>query len=127
MVPTAVVGSNTFSSLSVASYHTCGVTVSGTVLCWGRNFDGELGNGTQKMSASPVAVAADLAFASVTTGSGEYLDPYYGYYYGTVVVEHSCGVTTARVVYCWGSNANKQLGTGTNEYYSLVPVKIAGQ
>jgi alpha-tubulin suppressor-like RCC1 family protein len=43
-----------------------------------------------------LAAAAALTFRQVSTG-----------------VNHSCGVTTSDVAYCWGSNASGELGTGS--------------
>src|SRR5258705_11082038 len=39
---------------------------------------------------------------------------------------HSCGVTIANVVYCWGQNAGGQLGTGAVTPPQLQPVPVAG-
>src|SRR2546425_7819958 len=47
--------------------------------------------------STPVAVAGGLTFADVSVGSN-----------------HTCGVASAGVTYCWGSNISGQLGDGTN-------------
>jgi len=39
--------------------------------------------------------------------------------------QHTCGVTTTNVAYCWGANHYGQLGDGT-ETWSPRPVKVAG-
>jgi alpha-tubulin suppressor-like RCC1 family protein len=36
--------------------HSCALRVSGTVACWGRNFSGQLGDGSREDRAEPVAV-----------------------------------------------------------------------
>jgi alpha-tubulin suppressor-like RCC1 family protein len=36
--------SGTFESVSAGFYHTCGVTNSGSVECWGRNGYGQVSN-----------------------------------------------------------------------------------
>ena len=62
LVPTQVVGGHAFVGVSAAQIvpffgHTCGVTTSGTVYCWGDNFGGELGDGTTTQRLVPTAVA----------------------------------------------------------------------
>jgi alpha-tubulin suppressor-like RCC1 family protein len=57
-----------------------------------------------------VAVPGGLHFASINAG---------GY-------DHSCGVSTARIAYCWGGDWAGQLGDGTTND-SNVPVRVAGQ
>jgi alpha-tubulin suppressor-like RCC1 family protein len=109
--PVAVSGAHTFETLSTAEGSgSCGVTTSGAAYCWGYNLDGELGNGTPtttSRSETPVAVSGGLIFASVN-GSG-----------GT-----KCGVTTAGLAYCWGSNNFGELGNGTTFTGSLIPVVV---
>ena len=43
-------------SVAIGSSNTCVVTASGGVMCWGDNIYGQLGNGNETDSATPVAV-----------------------------------------------------------------------
>ncbi len=45
-VPLPVFGALQFVQLSVGDHHSCGLTVSGVVYCWGKNDRGQLGDGT---------------------------------------------------------------------------------
>ena len=118
--PVAVVGGLTFAMVSAGDRYNCGVTTGGAAYCWGYGPTGNLGDGRGGDSATPVAVAGGLTFASVSAGEG------YGY-------DHTCGVTTDGVAYCWGANMEGELGDGSDIPYpdfgapSLVPVKVAYQ
>jgi len=95
--------------VSVGESHSCALTTAGGVDCWGRNYLGELGNGTAINSAIPVPVIGLRAgVTAVSAGGG-----------------HSCALTTAGVVKCWGYNAQGQLGNGTTTN-SRVPVDVVG-
>jgi len=52
-----VSGGLVFSTVSVGREHVCGVTTSQVAYCWGSNFYGQLGNGSQIDSSMPVKVA----------------------------------------------------------------------
>ena len=107
-VPVPVLGGLTFASATVGLDHSCGVTTAAAAYCWGGNYDGQLGDGTNSMSTVPVAVSGGYSFASVDGGD-----------------DHTCGVTTAGAAYCWGLNRAGQLGNGTSGTNRNSPVAVS--
>ncbi|MDZ7863975.1 fibronectin type III domain-containing protein [Acidovorax sp.] len=97
------------AAIAVGSYHTCALSTGGTAQCWGRAIEGQLGNGstTDKTTPQPVAILASGA-AAVVPGFG-----------------HSCALTTAGAVQCWGYNASGQLGDGSTTNKST-PQPVTG-
>ena len=109
-VPATVVGLSTgVRAVSVGGHHACAVTTQGAVVCWGDNYQGELGDGSTKDSLVPVSVVGlSSGVLSVSAGS-----------------EHSCAVTDGGALRCWGWNAGSQLGNGST-MSSPVPVAVGG-
>lgn len=87
--------------------HTCALTVSGSVWCWGDNGFGQLANGTTAgRSLVPVQVAGITDAVDVASGS-----------------DHTCIVRSSGGVSCWGRNDAGQLGTG-NTTTRTVPATV---
>ena len=86
--------------------HTCAITISDALKCWGFNSDGQLGDGTLVQKNFPVTVDAGVNYKFVSVGAS-----------------FSCGITTAGVLKCWGLNDTGQVGDGTLTSRSL-PVVI---
>ena len=83
-------------SLSVGLCHSCVVIVDGTVMCWGRNTVGVIGDGTtaHKFSATAViSLPAGNPVTSVSCGS-----------------HHTCVTLQDGGVMCWGYNNMGQIG-----------------
>lgn len=57
LTPTPVTGLSAASALTTGDQLTCAIS-AGDAYCWGKNDDGELGDGTTTPSSSPVRVAA---------------------------------------------------------------------
>lgn len=97
------------SSIATGDGHTCALTTSGGVKCWGRNNYGQLGDGTTLDKTSAVdVIGLTSGVLSLATGR-----------------DHNCAITTAGGVKCWGYNGNGQLGDGTTVLKSI-PVNVAG-
>ena len=107
--PTPVSGGLRFQEISAGGSHSCGITTDDVAYCWGSSFEGQLGNGTIFMgSSTPSAVSGGLRFATISAGD-----------------EHTCGVTTADVAYCWGRNSDGRLGDGTTDARTI-PTPVSG-
>jgi alpha-tubulin suppressor-like RCC1 family protein len=83
------------SAIAAGSGHSCVVRESGAVACWGRNDQGQLGDGSPTDRSSPVAVVNVKDVVEVALGSN-----------------HTCARQRSGAVLCWGSNARGQLGNG---------------
>jgi len=120
---TAIANSSKIQSpkaVAVGSKHACAISGSGSdspgagvLYCWGDNTWGQLGNGTNTSSSSPVQVSDNGSFtnsdiAGVVAGR-----------------EHTCAVNSTMKLFCWGLNAQGQLGDGTTTNRN-VPTAVAG-
>jgi len=83
-------------SLSIGLYHSCVVIVDGTVMCWGQNTYGAIGDGTTEYKSSAVPVINLPAGNPVTSVScGGY---------------HTCVTLQDGGVMCWGYDHMGQIG-----------------
>ena len=101
------------TQITAGYYFTCALSSTGSVYCWGRNAEGELGNGTTTASSIPVAVStsgvlAGITVTQITSDAGQ----------------SECALGSNGAAYCWGYNSNGQLGNNTVTN-SSVPVAVS--
>ncbi len=89
--------------------HSLALTSSGQVLAWGRNFEGQLGNGSTTSSSSPVAVSLPSGTTVTAIAAGR---------------NYSLALTSTGHVLAWGDNSSGQLGNGTF-FNSNTPVVVS--
>ncbi|HET9596350.1 MAG TPA: hypothetical protein VFP65_12250 [Anaeromyxobacteraceae bacterium] len=96
-------------SVALGAGHTCVLGDAGGVLCWGANASGQLGVGDTADRLAPVYVPLAGGAVAVSVSAG---------------ASHTCAVTAAGTLQCWGSNASAQLGLPTSVASSLVPAEV---
>ena len=118
-LPTAVAtgdftGSNSaLTAIGLGNYFSCGVQ-GGKLRCWGEGTYNQLGTGNTNNAATPTNVSAAGNFTNngnVTSVSGG--------------EKHTCAIQSG-VLYCWGKNADGQLGLGnTTDSSTALPVSAS--
>jgi hypothetical protein len=95
--------------IAVGAYHTCALTAAGGVKCWGDNGHGQLGDNSTTERHTPVDVSG-LSGGVLAIGAG---------------LSHTCVLTTAGGVKCWGDNGHGKLGNNSTTE-SHTPVDVLG-
>jgi alpha-tubulin suppressor-like RCC1 family protein len=94
------------SMMALGSWHGCALT-GGVTKCWGDNYAGQLGDGTDTSRVTPTPIASSLQFSAIGAGAST-----------------SCGVTSGGEVSCWGLlpyNGRPYFGRSNNNW-SPTPV-----
>lgn len=106
-VPTAVGSSTDWSSVFVGYLTTCALKTDHTMWCWGENSSGQVGDGTTTNRTTPTQVGSFTDWSNVQVSLN-----------GTV-----CAMRSDNSLWCWGYNANGQVGDGSTTNRSS-PVQI---
>jgi hypothetical protein len=93
-----------FDSLRLNRTTACGIDSQLITYCWGRNQNGEIGDGTTIDRWNPTRVASSVPF---------------------VALSGSCALASSGAAYCWGANGMGHVGDGTTTD-RLVPTAVAG-
>lgn len=136
--PVAVETAALFTALDAAATGACGLTTDERILCWGQV---AYVRGQDPVEGTlPIDAAPGLRFRDVSVGNGVCgirtdgtlsCWPFAGFDrpgdWDQVVrgSYHGCALDSGGAAYCWGSNADGQLGDGTTEHRSE-PVAVAG-
>jgi alpha-tubulin suppressor-like RCC1 family protein len=107
--PVAVNSTVSFVKVIAGNAAACALDSLGAAFCWGKNTEGELGDGSTTDRASPSPTVGGLKFTTLSLGTF-----------------HTCGIATDGYLYCWGYNPTGELGIG-REGAALVPTRVAGQ
>lgn len=117
--PIKVKTSERFVSISAGDTQTCGIAATGLAWCWGAAEAGQLGVSPGTISArcgmsslpcrtSPYRVSGWRLFKQISAGQGD----------------HTCALTLAGNVYCWGAGNMGQRGDGRMSA-QWTPTKVA--
>jgi alpha-tubulin suppressor-like RCC1 family protein len=106
--PRAVSGlSSGVTAVSSGGHHSLAIK-DGVAFAWGRNFSGQVGDGTTANRSTPVQVPGLPATGIIQIGAG---------------YQHSLALTTDHRLFAWGDNTYGQFGNGTTTS-SLTPVEV---
>lgn len=94
--------------IAAGASHTCGLSSSGEIYCWGDNRTGQLGDGSTTSRSEPVRVGGGGGFRQIVAGW-----------------QHTCALSGNGGAVCWGSNADGQLGRSSGPVAST-PGSVSG-
>jgi alpha-tubulin suppressor-like RCC1 family protein len=106
--PAPVSGLSEATAIAAGGNHSLALLANGTVVGWGANPDGVLGDGGTANTGTPTAVSGLSEVTAIATGAG-----------------HSLALLRNGTVMAWGANTSGELGDDSTED-SDVPVAVHG-
>ena len=105
-----ITGFTDWNSVVADVSSTCGIRSGGRLYCWGRNDNGQVGNGT---TGGDINIPTEVA--------GAYTD------WTDIAVSYinACGIRLGRA-YCWGGNGFGQIGNGSTGAPVAIPTEVSG-
>lgn len=86
--------------------HSCGLAEDGSLLCWGGNAEGQVGNGSTAPALQPIEIG-DGDWTFVPAGSF-----------------NTCAIDTEDRLWCWGANESGQTGAGKFDSPITTPTEV---
>lgn len=110
LIPVSVYGAaNDIIALGAGQQHTCAMSTTQGMTCWGNNTYGQLGNGSNSSISVPASVSNAAWDISIIEGG----------------IGHTCAYSPTEGVKCWGRNHLGQLGDNTTTNRQ-VPTSVVG-
>ncbi len=107
--PVTVEGLSGVQAIAAGARHSLALLSGGTVMAWGEDESGQLGNGSiARMDEAPVAVSGLLGVAAISAGGA-----------------HSMALLSDGAVLTWGEDKFGELGIGSSGEPSDVPVTVS--
>ncbi len=98
------------SALAAGERHACAVRgAAGSVVCWGADDTGQLGDGGGVDQRTPIAVPGVAGATAVVAGSG-----------------FSCALLADRSAVCWGDDRDGEIGDGAPAATPRLPTPVMG-
>src|SRR6266571_1915854 len=101
----AVTNLNSVIAIAAGERHSLALKADGTVWAWGKNANGQLGDGSTTGRSSPVQVTNLSNVIAIAAGGS-----------------HSMALKSDGTVWCWGENSNGQAGNGATGATQATPV-----
>ena len=92
-----------WKQVSAGEYHTVAIKSDGTLWAWGRNYSGQLGDGTTEDKLVPTQESTAATDWNVTSAGGS----------------HTTAIKSDGTLWAWGRNIYGQLGDGTTTWRSV--------
>ncbi len=113
--PTPAPNVGDVTAVAAGKGFSCELRLDKTVWCWGVNSAGELGNDSTVASSTAVQVLKqltlrDVALTNVIAVSASY--------------DHACALLGDNTMWCWGQNADGELGNHYASSFSPLAVKV---
>jgi alpha-tubulin suppressor-like RCC1 family protein len=108
LLPNKVTGNHLWATLDIGAANVCAIDTDGALWCWGANFYGELGIGSEdyNVHATPTRVGTDSNWVGVTN-----------------LTEHACAIKSTGTIWCWGYG-DSRLGLGITPGNQTSPTQV---
>ncbi len=101
------IGLTNIKAVAAGYFHSLALSSNGTIMAWGHNLEGELGDGSFTSNSSPVKVSSTTTYRAIACGR-----------------LHSLAITVAGGVHAWGSDEFGQLGDDKESVNKSVPTPV---
>ena len=98
------------TDISVGNEHSCAILDNKSVVCWGMNNYGQLGDNSSTNAKIPTFPHLPNGSTATKISSGS---------------QHTCATIENGSLYCWGHNKNSRLGLGTSGGVHKIPMFVS--